>query len=84
MKTRDDGYSLIELLVAMTLTLMVALSIFALLTAGQRAFRREPERTVFELEAEYVGVLEAAHLAAADVERLAALELAHADAAGVR
>src|SRR6185369_4712016 len=53
----------------------------------QGAVRRidvlEAERTVFELETEYVGVLEAAHLAAADVERLAAIELAHADAAGV-
>ncbi len=54
----------------------------------QGAIRRidvlEAERTVFELETEYVGVLEAAHLAAADVERLTALELAHADAAGAR
>lgn len=41
--TRQDGFSLIELMVAMTVTLIVSGAIFGLLTAGQNAFRREPE-----------------------------------------
>jgi prepilin-type N-terminal cleavage/methylation domain-containing protein len=41
--TRQGGFSLIELMVAMTVTLIVSGAIFGLLTAGQNAFRREPE-----------------------------------------
>jgi type II secretory pathway pseudopilin PulG len=40
---RQDGFSLVELLVAMMMTLIVSGAIFGLLTAGQNAFRREPE-----------------------------------------
>jgi len=36
------GFSLVELLVAMAVTLVVSGSIYGLLTAGQNAFRREP------------------------------------------
>lgn len=41
----EQGFSLIELMVAVALTLVVSGAIFALLTAGQNAFRREPELT---------------------------------------
>jgi prepilin-type N-terminal cleavage/methylation domain-containing protein len=41
--TREGGFSLIELMVAMMVTLVVSGAIFGLLTAGQSAFRREPE-----------------------------------------
>jgi prepilin-type N-terminal cleavage/methylation domain-containing protein len=41
--TGQGGFSLIELMVAMTVTLIVSGAIFGLLTAGQNAFRREPE-----------------------------------------
>ena len=41
--TRQGGFSMIELMVAMTVTLVVSGAIFGLLTAGQNAFRREPE-----------------------------------------
>jgi len=37
------GFSLIELLVAMLITLVVSGAIFGLMTVGQNAFRREPE-----------------------------------------
>jgi prepilin-type N-terminal cleavage/methylation domain-containing protein len=37
------GFSLIELLVAMTITLIVSGAIYGLMTVGQNAFRREPE-----------------------------------------
>jgi prepilin-type N-terminal cleavage/methylation domain-containing protein len=48
MKTADPGqagFSMIELLVAMVMTLIVSGAIFGLLTGGQNAFRREPELT---------------------------------------
>ena len=43
--TRQAGFSMIELLVAMVMTLIVSGAIFGLLTGGQNAFRREPELT---------------------------------------
>jgi prepilin-type N-terminal cleavage/methylation domain-containing protein len=42
---RQAGFSMVELLVAMVITLMVSGAIFGLLTGGQNAFRREPEMT---------------------------------------
>ncbi|HSF17254.1 MAG TPA: prepilin-type N-terminal cleavage/methylation domain-containing protein [Vicinamibacteria bacterium] len=46
LRTHDhDGFSLIEVLVAMFVTLIVMASVFALLQKGQRSFRREPEVT---------------------------------------
>jgi prepilin-type N-terminal cleavage/methylation domain-containing protein len=39
------GFSLVELLVAMLVTLIVSGAVFGLMTAGQGAFRREPELT---------------------------------------
>ncbi len=42
-ETRQGGFSLIELMVAMLITLIVSGAIFAVMTAGQTAFRREPE-----------------------------------------
>ncbi len=41
----EAGFSLVELLVAMTITLIVTGSIYGILAGGQKAFRREPERT---------------------------------------
>ncbi len=43
--TRDHehGFSLVELMVAMTITLIVSAAIYGLLTSGSNAFRREPE-----------------------------------------
>lgn len=42
--TRDPrGFSLVELMVAMTVTLIVSGAIYGLLTSGSNAFRREPE-----------------------------------------
>ena len=45
MKTRgtEAGFSLIELMIAMTMTLIVSGAIYGLLAAGGNAFRREPE-----------------------------------------
>ena len=45
METRrgDGGFSLVELMVAMTVTLIVSAAIYGLLTSGSNAFRREPE-----------------------------------------
>jgi prepilin-type N-terminal cleavage/methylation domain-containing protein len=40
---RPSGFSLIELMVAMVVTLIVTGAIYGLLTGGQNAFRREPE-----------------------------------------
>ena len=37
------GFSMVELMVAMTVTLIVSSAIYGLLTAGGNAFRREPE-----------------------------------------
>jgi len=42
-ETGQAGFSLIELMVAMLITLFVSGAIFGVLTAGQNAFRREPE-----------------------------------------
>ena len=44
-RERQAGFSLIELLVAMTITLIVSGAIYGLLAGGQNAFRREPELT---------------------------------------
>jgi prepilin-type N-terminal cleavage/methylation domain-containing protein len=41
--TRQAGFSLVELLVAMTVTLIITGAVFGLLSGGQNAFRREPE-----------------------------------------
>lgn len=44
MTTRQQsGFSLVELMVAMTVTLIVSAAIYGLLTSGSNAFRREPE-----------------------------------------
>jgi prepilin-type N-terminal cleavage/methylation domain-containing protein len=40
---RDRGFSLVELMIAMVVTLVIAGAIYGLLTGGQNAFRREPE-----------------------------------------
>ncbi len=39
----QKGFSMVELVVAMTVTLIVSSAIYGLLTAGGNAFRREPE-----------------------------------------
>jgi prepilin-type N-terminal cleavage/methylation domain-containing protein len=39
----ERGFSLVELMVAMTITLIVSAAIYGLLTSGSNAFRREPE-----------------------------------------
>jgi len=47
-QTRKDveaGFSLIELMVAMVITLIITGAMFGLLTSGQGAFRTQPERT---------------------------------------
>ena len=43
MASKQQGFSLIELTVAMTVTLIITGAMFQLLTAGKSAFRREPE-----------------------------------------
>jgi len=43
MNRQDRGFSLVELMVAMTVTLIVSAAIYGLLTSGSNAFRREPE-----------------------------------------
>lgn len=43
--TDQGGFSLIELMVAMVITLIVSGAIYGLLAGGQNAFRREPELT---------------------------------------
>ena len=39
----ERGFTLIEVLISIAITLVVMASVFALLTRGQRAFQREPE-----------------------------------------
>jgi len=39
----ERGFSLVELMVAVTITLIVSAAIYGLLSTGSRAFRREPE-----------------------------------------
>jgi prepilin-type N-terminal cleavage/methylation domain-containing protein len=41
--SKERGFSLVELMVAMTVTLIVTGAIYGLLTSGSTAFRREPE-----------------------------------------
>ncbi len=43
MMRHERGFSLVELMVAMTVTLIVSGAIYGLLTSGSNAFRREPE-----------------------------------------
>ena len=43
MRQQERGFSLVELMIAMTVTLIVSGAIYGLLTAGSDAFRREPE-----------------------------------------
>ncbi len=40
---RNAGFSLIELMIAMVVTMLVSGAVFGLMTAGQSAFRREPQ-----------------------------------------
>ncbi len=42
-RASEGGFSLVELMVAMTVTLIVSGAIYGLLTSGGNAFRREPE-----------------------------------------
>jgi prepilin-type N-terminal cleavage/methylation domain-containing protein len=44
-ETSQGGFSLVELMVAMVVTLVISGSIYGLLTSSQNAFRREPEVT---------------------------------------
>jgi len=43
MANTEKGFSLVELMVAMTVTLIISGAVFQLMSAGQTAFRREPE-----------------------------------------
>ena len=43
MMRKDSGFSMVELMIAMTVTLIVSGAIYGLLTSGSTAFRREPE-----------------------------------------
>jgi prepilin-type N-terminal cleavage/methylation domain-containing protein len=43
MRQQERGFSLVELMIAMTVTLIVSGAIYGLLTSGSTAFRREPE-----------------------------------------
>ena len=40
---RERGFSLIELIVAMVITMLIMGSVYGLIAGGQNAFRREPE-----------------------------------------
>ena len=40
---RERGFSLIELMVAMVITLLIMGAVYGLIAGGQNAFRREPE-----------------------------------------
>lgn len=42
MTTRQQGFSMIELMVAMLVTMIVSGAVFGLMTVGQNTFRREP------------------------------------------
>lgn len=42
MEDRERGFSLVELIIAMTVTLIITGAVFQLMSAGQTAFRREP------------------------------------------
>src|SRR5512139_3712660 len=42
-RRHERGFSLVELMMAMTITLIVSAAIYGLLTSGSNAFRREPE-----------------------------------------
>ena len=42
-RQREGGFSLIELMVAMTITLVISGAVYGLMAGGQTAFRREPE-----------------------------------------
>jgi prepilin-type N-terminal cleavage/methylation domain-containing protein len=44
-RQRESGFSLIELLIAMVVTLVVTGAIYGLMAGGQSAFRRQPEMT---------------------------------------
>jgi len=44
-RPNEGGFSMLELLVAMAITLIVSGAIYGLLAGGQNAFRREPELT---------------------------------------
>ncbi len=41
--TSDQGFSLIEVLIALLITVIVMSAVFGLLVRGQRGFQREPE-----------------------------------------
>jgi prepilin-type N-terminal cleavage/methylation domain-containing protein len=42
-RSRSQGFSLIEIMISLALTLMVMAAVFALLHRGQRSFEREPQ-----------------------------------------
>jgi type II secretory pathway pseudopilin PulG len=44
-RSPETGFSLVELMVAMVITLMITGAIFSLLSSGQSAFKVQPERT---------------------------------------
>ena len=44
-RSSQSGFSLVELLIALTVTLIVTGAVYGLLTVGQKAFRREPEKS---------------------------------------
>jgi prepilin-type N-terminal cleavage/methylation domain-containing protein len=44
-RERESGFTLVELIIAMAVTLVVTGAIYGLLSGGQSAFRREPELT---------------------------------------
>lgn len=45
MRREESGFSLIELLIAVVVTLVITGAVYGLLAGGQNAFRREPELT---------------------------------------
>lgn len=44
-KAKEPGFSLVELLIAMVVTLVISGAIYALIASGQASFKREPEIT---------------------------------------